>query len=172
LGLTVAKGIIEAHGGQIEVESQPGQGSQFTVKLPIPQFAAKEGQPDQSSSKLRRILIVDDEENVTLMLQEGLEQLPACEIMTATGGEQALQLFEQQPFDLVITDYNMPEVDGLTLATHIRRSYPQTSIVMLTGYANDRLRKQAAEVSIQRVLDKPIKLKEICRVASETLNET
>ena len=105
------------------------------------------------------------------MLKEALAQLPNCEVITAPNGEQALQLFKLQPFDLLITDYNMPDVNGITLAAEIQQLYPQTSTIMLTAYANDTLRKQAATVSIQRVLDKPVKLKEIRRIASEALFE-
>ncbi len=118
---------------------------------------------------LRRILIVDDEENVALTFQDSLERLPNCEIAIATNGEQALQLFEQQPFDLLITDYKMPGTDGITLAVRVRQLYPRTVIIMITAYGDQTLREQAARASIQRVLDKPVRLGEIRCVALEAL---
>ncbi len=121
--------------------------------------------------KPQRILIVDDEEYVALTLKAGLEKLLDCEVVTATNSEQALRLFEQQAFSLLITDYMMPGTNGIMLATHIRQSYPRTAIIMITAYSNRELLEQAAGISIQRVLDKPVGLKEIRRVASEALHK-
>ncbi|MEA3339837.1 MAG: ATP-binding protein [Chloroflexota bacterium] len=169
LGLTVARAVIEEHGGRIEVESQAGQGSRFTIKLPALPPDAQVSQPAERSVELQRILVVDDEENVALIIQDNLESLPNYEISIATSSEQALRLFEQQPFDLLITDYMMPGADGITLATRVRQTYPQTAIIMITAYSDDALREQAARASIQHILDKPVGLAEIHRVVSETL---
>lgn len=122
-----------------------------------------------SGMPLRRILIVDDEENLALGLRDGLETLPHCEIAVATGGEQALQLFKQQPFDLLITDYKMPGTSGLMLATRIRQLYPQTVIIMITAYVYDALSSQIDCACIQCILEKPAELREIRSAALEAL---
>ena len=116
-----------------------------------------------------RILVVDDEESVALTLQAGLERLANCEVAVSNSGEEALQLFERQPFDLLITDYKMPGTDGMTLAARVRQSYPSTAIVMITAYSSDELREQAARASIHRILDKPVKLAEVRSAALEAL---
>jgi two-component system response regulator PilR (NtrC family) len=121
---------------------------------------------------LRRILIVEDEENVATTLQYMLKKLPRCNITIAGGGEQALRLFERQPFDLLITDYKMPDMDGMTLAARVRQSYPQTVIIMITAYGDDALREQAAHISIQHVLDKPVELVEIRSAALQALGQS
>lgn len=109
----------------------------------------------------RRILIVDDEEKLVLGLQLGLEMLPNCEVAVATDGRQALQLCEQRSFDLLITDYQMPGMNGIALAKHIRRLYPQTVIIMITGGGGEMLQEQIKGTSIQRILDKPVGLSDI-----------
>lgn len=116
-----------------------------------------------------RILVVEDEENISIMLKEFLGRLPNCEVTVALDGWHALQLFEPHIFDLLLTDYNMPGMDGITLANYVKSLSPQTPIILLTGYANSVLYQRAAEVPIQHVLDKPIKLKEIRRTVLETL---
>jgi CheY-like chemotaxis protein len=128
---------------------------------PLVEIARKQG----------RILVVDDEVNLALMLKDGLNKLPNCEVAMATSGEQALQLFAEQPFDLLITDHKMPGLDGLTLATRIRRLYPLTAIVMMTAYGSDDVRKRAARVSIRNFLDKPVQLTDIRLAVLEALSQ-
>jgi len=106
----------------------------------------------------RRILVVDDEENQALTLQSGLKKLLHCEVEAVTCGEQALQLFERRPFDVLVTDYRMPDMDGLTLAARVRQLYPTTIIIMLTAFCDDTMRERARSVSIHCVLDKPMDL--------------
>ncbi len=144
LGLTVAKAVVEVHGGELEVESRP---------------------------RRRRILLVDDEEFVTQSLQAGLEKLQTFEVVAANSGEEALRLLEEEPFDLLIADYKMPGVDGITLADQVRHLYAQMAVVMLTAYGSDWLRDQAESVAIRQVLDKPVRLAQIRRVAVEMLGE-
>ena len=62
---------------------------------------------------------MDDEEFVAFTLREGLEKLPHCEVVVTMSGVQALKLFEERPFDLLITDYKMPDLNGVVLASQI-----------------------------------------------------
>ena len=124
----------------------------------------------EQARKLGRILVVDDESNLALMLKDSLGKLPNCEVTMATSGEQALQLFAEQPFDLLITDYKMPGIDGLTLAMRIRRLYPLTAIVMMTAYGSEDVRERAARVSIRNFLDKPVQLTDIRLAVLEELS--
>ena len=82
---------------------------------------------------LRRALIVDAEEAKILSIRDSLKTLSNCDITIATSGERAWQLFNQQPFDLLVTDYEMPGVDGMTLVERVRQSYPRTSIILTSA---------------------------------------
>ncbi len=124
-----------------------------------------------SAGRKQRILIVDDEESVVLTLRSGLRRLPNCEVMTATDGEQALQLFACEPFDLLMTDLNMPGMNGLTLASHVREMYPETAIIMITAYGNEMVQAQAKEISVHCILDKPVELAAIRAAAMEALEK-
>jgi CheY-like chemotaxis protein len=130
---------------------------------------AEERRDDKLQPK--RILVVDDEKHITWMLQESLEQLLDCEVWTATSGEQALQLCETKTFDLLLTDYKMSGMNGLTLAVYIRQLFPCIVVVMLSAYWAEGLDTQAAEVGIQWVLKKPVKLATIHQVILEALRK-
>jgi CheY-like chemotaxis protein len=114
-----------------------------------------------SARRAWRILVVDDEANLALTLQAGLSKLPGCEVAAATSGEAALQLIRQQPFDLLITDYWMPGMNGITLVERAREIYPGLLSVMITADHSDELHERAMQVPIQRILDKPITLTEL-----------
>ncbi len=140
----------------------------YRVRTPILPHVVE---PVRSIVARRRVLVVDDEENVAMTLQAGLEALDNCEIVVATNGKEAWQLFEQQPFDLLITDYKMPGMDGMTLAARVRERYPHMSIILMTAYGegDEALRSRADRAAIQRLLSKPVGIAEIRRVAAEEL---
>lgn len=170
LGLMIATAIVEAHNGQIEIESQMDRSHQFTIKLPsLPVTATTAQTIKHHPIAPRRILIVDDEETVAVTLQEGLNSLPNCEVVTTTKTKQALRLFEEQRFDLLITDYKMPVMDGLNLATHIRRMSPKVAIIIITAHNDSVLRERASMISVEHVLNKPVRLTEIRSIALEVL---
>jgi CheY-like chemotaxis protein len=91
---------------------------------------------------LRRALIVDAEEVQAFSIRDSLKTLSNCGITTVTNGERAWQLFEQEPFDLLVVDYRMPSVGGMTLVERVRQSYPRTSIILLTPPGVGALREQ------------------------------
>lgn len=115
-----------------------------------------------------RILIVDDEATITWLLEEGLAEL-ADDVISVDSGEQALHLFAATPFDVLVTDYKMPQMDGLTLAGHVKQLQPRVRVVLLTAYGSEWLRQYAGEVGIGHVLNKPVKLAEIRRLVSTLL---
>lgn len=174
LGLAIVKSVVHSHGGQLEVKSELGHGSRFTLRLPSAVTGAQTmPQLPETMQTVRphRILLVDDEVNQLTVLKSGLSKLPNCEVTVATGGRQALSLFAQQAFDLIITDYRMPEMDGLTLAAAVRQQYPSTRIIMLTAFGNEVLNEQPDDSPVQLVLEKPIDIKHIRSAALLALEQ-
>ncbi len=127
--------------------------------------------PPSSAVRPRRILLVDDEVNQLVILKAGLAKLPNCEVTVATDGWQALSLFARQDFDLLITDYHMPKMDGLTLAVTVRQQYPSTQIIMLTAFGDEILGEHTEEGLVRLVLEKPIDIKHIRSAVLRVLDQ-
>jgi len=170
LGMAVVQSVAKAHGGRVTIQSQPGQGSRFTLHIPFAPVEAPTCLPrTQQTQKPHRILVVDDEQSVVRSLGAALRRLPNCQISTATSGRQALALFEAAPFDLLITDFAMPDLDGLELATLVGERYPQTALIMITAYGDNALRERAEAAAVRYTLDKPVEIKQIRALALEAL---
>lgn len=119
----------------------------------------------------QRVLVVDDEPNVTLIIQQALKRLPDCEAVTASNGREAWQLFQAESFDLLITDYNMPEMNGIALAQQVHHHSPHTIIIMITAYSLPHLPETTEGVVIQKILNKPVSIAEIRRLTIEALKQ-
>jgi len=117
-----------------------------------------------------RILVADDDESVAFAIQETLASLPHCETMVATSAREALLQCAQRPFHLLITDYRMPDMDGLTLAARVRQMHAQTAVILITAYGNESLCERAADASVRHILNKPVKLAEIRRATLDALD--
>jgi CheY-like chemotaxis protein len=113
------------------------------------------------SAKVRyQILVVDDEPTVCKAIQMMLRYY-GHDVQTANDGAGALALLESKQFDLVITDYLMPEMKGDQLVTHIKRDRPGQRIIMVTAFAEDLLSSDRANGGVDFVLSKPFSLEEL-----------
>lgn len=117
LGLSLSYGIIKEHGGNISVESKPGEGAAFIVELPVAQEsdahakAAAERTTTVFDGRGKKVLVVDDEELVLNLVSESL-QPTGCDLAIAGDGEAALRQLRETRFDLTICDWKMPGVNG------------------------------------------------------------
>ena len=174
LGLPLVFGIVHRYHGSIDIESSPGEGSAFIIRL----MAADESEgdlavPDGDEEIVEviieplGILLVDDQPEVTDALQE-LLQVDGHHTEVFHNGLRALEAFEPGKFELVITDRAMPEMNGHELAAIIKKRSPETPIIMLTGFGD--LMKDADELSdhVDLILGKPIEL-DVLRSALQDL---
>jgi two-component system sensor histidine kinase/response regulator len=110
----------------------------------------------------KRVLIVDDDRAVVLTLSASLERLgDAYSVDTCDNGLDALHKIERQPYDLLITDYSMPGMNGLDLAKAAQEISPAMPVIMMTAYGTSELREEASELGRVTFVDKPFTVKQI-----------
>lgn len=168
LGLAVSRGIIDRHGGSIEVESMPERGTTFTVRLPRCPEPSSVPPPAVEQPRAARVLLVDDETLVRHALTAMLERL-GMEVMAVGDGVAALERMEDEAFDLVLTDLSMPTVSGAAVVAAVKERHPDTKVVLATGYAD---KPEAAEARLEAdgFLRKPFTLEQLTGLLSELLN--
>ncbi len=116
----------------------------------------------------KRILIVDDEEAVLHVLKSSLRKLgDEYEVETTVNGFSALAYLRDRPFDLVITDYRMDDMDGMELMNTIRADWPETRVILITAYGSDELAKEAKELDAYKYLLKPLEINEFRKVVED-----
>mgnify|MGYP001225599899 CR=1 FL=1 len=121
----------------------------------------------------RRILVVDDERSVLLVTHRTLVRLgDGYEVVAAQNGREALDRIREAPFDLVITDLKMPEMDGVALTEAIRELCPDTIVIWMTAYGCGSLMDAAARLMVYGCLEKPVEVAEILRMARKALGST
>jgi len=128
LGLAVVGRVIHEAGGEILVDSTPGRGSRFRLRLPGPAMA-----PAVESSS-PRVLLVDDDDEWRSVLLAALEQ-GGCQVLSARDGREAWRVIARgQVPDVLVTDYRLPGLDGLALIRRLRPRYPDLAMVLISDY--------------------------------------
>jgi len=118
---------------------------------------------------IKRILIVDDEENTRIGLAKLLSQ-EGFEVDSAADGNEALDYMGQQKFNLVISDINMPEMDGLVFLRELSRKFPSTNVIMITAYGGVESYLEAMNLGAYEYLHKPVRLDELRSVMKKIFN--
>ncbi len=176
LGLTISKRIVEMLGGSIEVKSQLGQGSVFSVTIPlvISDSISEEQKPPHNTDFLqgKNILIIDDDK-MQLSLMEVLFSTYPAKIHTLNDATKAIALLEKELFDLVLTDIQMPKKSGFMLINKIRK-HPKSAIRDLPVVALSGKRDSSPEDYIDKgftyFLGKPLQMEEALQVLELVLS--
>jgi signal transduction histidine kinase/ActR/RegA family two-component response regulator len=165
LGLTLCEKLVMLHGGQIGVQSQPGQGATFWLEIPLTpaqdQTAQAQLPDDGLVGEALRMLVVDDNTVNLMVAQLQLQKCwPKAQITTVDSAAKALNLLDTQTFDVALVDMIMPEMDGLELTQKIRDQYPDKAakmpILALTANTNPVDRDKCLAAGMSEVLHKPM----------------
>jgi two-component system cell cycle sensor histidine kinase/response regulator CckA len=168
MGLPVSYGIVREHDGTIDVQSEPGWGTRFTLSFPayipadhpasdelaprvtaLPDEPLSDAHAEPDSLRGYTLLVVDDDamvRNVTAKLL----RLRGHTVEKARGGPEALDKLAEQPFDLVVTDLGMPKMSGDELAYHIRQHHPHLHIVLLTGHTDAEDQSEHVDIVVKK----------------------
>ncbi len=177
LGLSVVHGIVARHGGSVTVESTPGSGTVFRIVLParrsgeVPAVRDVAGIGGAVPATARaRILVIEDEEGARVALEELLRQL-GHDVVAVGSGAQASALPREPAFDLLLTDFLLPDAAGTDLAMQLLETWPRAAVILMSGYTSDTIvRTGIAEGSI-RFLQKPFDSATLAREIAAALDE-
>ncbi|MGB2246655.1 MAG: response regulator [Alcanivorax sediminis] len=183
LGLAINKSLAQLMGGEAGAHSEPGKGSTFwfTARL---QRSETSGNPAKSTNRQaalqqlrsthegKRVLIAEDTAEIQMILRKILGQA-GLEVTVVNDGREAIEQFARTPFDLVLMDLQMPNVDGLTATREIRAmpSGAQVPILAITGNAFDGDRTRCISAGMSDVLVKPIRVERLCESVAFWLSE-
>ena len=173
MGLSVVHGIVKRYGGGISVSSEPGKGTIFYVLFPCIE--------DEPETKVEiaaeiprgneRILFVDDEKAMVDAIQPMMERL-GYKVTARTSSIEGLEAFRANPdrFDLVITDFTMPNMNGIELANELFKLRSDIPIILCTGYSEHINEEKAKRNGIRAFVMKPVILDEIANTIRKVLH--
>jgi PAS domain S-box-containing protein len=165
LGLSVSHSIVERHGGDLRVDSRPGEGTTFTISLPIGMNPTGEATPggDPGVERRGRILLVDNDPQVLSILGEMLKDA-GHHVLPVSSGPEALRVFVPGSCDLVITNVGMPEMSGWDVAERLRARDPDVPVIFITGWGlQEEDQARCRRLGISALLFKPVPPAELHR---------
>lgn len=172
LGLAMVYGMAQRHGGNLEIDSEPGKGTTVRLHFPVPAAGLAE-QPAIADRVLTplRILLVDDDPLILQSLKDVL-QSDGHIVSTVDGGQKGIDEFfaareRGAPYEIVVTDLGMPEVDGRTLAAAIHTAGDPTPVILLTGWGQRIQGERDLSHSVDRILSKPPRVAELRKALAE-----
>ncbi len=166
LGLSLAQSVARAHAGGIDVETGAGEGTTFSVFLPLAGTVPAIAPEDETLPRGRdqRILLVDDEPALLDLAEELLVDL-GYQVARYAGSEEALAAFLRNPetFDAVLSDEVMPGMTGTQLAVRVREVRADLPVLIITGYGGPGFELRAQQAGVMAVLKKPYQKRELAR---------
>jgi signal transduction histidine kinase/ActR/RegA family two-component response regulator len=171
LGMSVSYGIIKRHGGEILIESEPGKETTFILHL----LGGREKEEPERKEiipvrELRsaRILVIEDEDPVRDILSRML-RTKGHQVVTAPDGEEGIERFKKEKFDLVFTDLGMEKISGWEVGKAIKGMNPKVPIALITGWGMELDREKMNENGIDLIISKPFNLDQVIHLVSEAM---
>lgn len=176
LGLAVVFGIVEHHNGFIDVRSAHGEGTCFTVYLPIPERAPEMSQRsrksiDEIGGGTETILVIEDEETLRELLKATLAA-KGYTVLVAGDGEEALQVFSEHKnhIKLVLSDMGLPKLDGAAVFSILKKNNPELPVIMASGYIEPKAKESLLENGVKAFIQKPYEADEILKRIREVID--
>ncbi|PYG25450.1 ATP-binding protein [Pelagimonas varians] len=167
LGLAISRNLTEALGAALTVESEPGVGSRFTLTVPLelgdPALAGDDAEVTPDITRNQSVLVIDDHA-VNLMVARGYLERLGCRVREAETGAAALKATEEQRFDLVLIDLDLPDMRGEEVAALLGQMSDTPTLVALTAYLLDDTAENRAKLGVSRVLQKPMSPRALAEV--------
>ena len=175
MGLSMVHGIVESYGGKISVKSALGEGTTFTIYLPITKKLKtyrKDRVSQEAPTGSESVLIIDDEDAIAKLTGQVLEQL-GYSVTTRSSSVEALELFRSKPndFDLIITDMTMPNMTGDELAVEAMKVRPDIPVILCTGYSRKISDEKASEIGVKALAYKPVLKSDLATIVRKVLDE-
>jgi CheY-like chemotaxis protein/anti-sigma regulatory factor (Ser/Thr protein kinase) len=169
LGMSVSYGIIRRHRGTISVDSTEGEGTTFTLKLPV-RITAEEQEVKHTSGEIKkaRILVIEDEAGIQNLLSAILRK-GGHEVEIATSGDQGIEIYENNEFDLVFTDLGMPGMSGWQVAEKVKGINGRVPVVLITGWDIRQEESEMKDSYVDLIVHKPFEVDHVLNVVQEGL---
>jgi signal transduction histidine kinase/ActR/RegA family two-component response regulator len=171
LGMSVSYGIVKRHGGEILIESRAGGGACFIIHLPFvhaDEEVAPVPEVPEKEVASARILVIDDEDSVRDILSRMLKA-KGHEVVAVPDGQQGIDQFRSERFDLVFTDLGMPRVSGWEVGKAVKKINPSVPVAMITGWGMELNREKMSENGIDMMISKPFNLEQLIQLVSDAI---
>lgn len=167
LGLPMVYGIVQRHEGSVDIQSEPGHGTRFCIRLPLTHSRMGNQVEPTEDAELppMDVLVVDDEPGVLRFVKDFLEG-DHHRVETAGDGVEGLKKFYSHKFDLVVMDRAMPRMSGDQLAAAIKQAQPGTPVILLTGFGELMSAQNEKPPGVDAVVSKPVSTRTLRRAIS------
>ncbi len=175
LGMSISYGIITGHGGKIDVESEEGKGTTFTLQFPVTTTVKSDilkGFPEQKQEikyNNLRILVVDDEKEVCSMLEKCLSSRNGYYVKIVDSGAEAIELARKEDFHLVLCDMVMPDVNGYDVIKALNELKKIPKIGIITGWSDKLKPINKSGLSVDFILKKPFEFSALLKKINQLI---
>jgi PAS domain S-box-containing protein len=180
LGLSVVYGIVQNHGGLINVESKPASGTSFRLYFPATPSDVSDKEPivnldtetSATANSAATVLLIEDEQNM-LNIQERILLQHGYNVLKATDGEKALEIYRchEQTIDAVLLDIGLPKIAGRDVLLKIKNENPDAKIVIASGYLEPQLKAEIDQAGVSYFLHKPYMLDEMVKTLQSLIEK-
>jgi len=175
LGLSTAYGAVKQHGGSIAVDSAPGQGTTFSIYLPLsaqPSACVATEESEPSNAPGRETILLTEDDDMARELAETILSLQGYEVLSAASGQEALELLAQQSseIDLLLTDVIMPDMNGNQLYNQIATRKPAIKVLYMSGYPANVIAPRGVMTDSLNFIQKPFMVNSLITKVREVLD--